>query len=384
MNPERLTESALQAFQEGQQLAVQHQNQQIGPIHLLIALLQDQNNHKLMQRAGASPAAALKTLRHELSKLPRVSSGAGQYLEGSVSNLMNTAENLAKELQDSFIAADTFLVASASEYRGKALPPFQELKKALMAARGGKTVTTKTAEQNFDALEKYGLDLTQRARDGKLDPVIGRDEEIRRSMQILLRRRQEQSGPDWGTRGGENRHCRRPGPRIVKGDVPEGLKKSALCPCRWAVCWPGPNTGVNSRSGSKAVIQEVVDSAGEVILFIDEIHTIVGAGKAEGAVDAGNMLKPALARGELHLIGATTLKEYRKYIENDAALERRFQPVFVSEPTVEDTISILRGIRNATSCTTTCEFTDPALVAAADPVPPLHRRPLSCQTRPST
>ncbi|WP_034344129.1 ATP-dependent chaperone ClpB [Deinococcus misasensis] len=364
MNPERFTESALQAFQEAQQLATQNQNQQIAPLHLLIALLSDTNTHKVVQLAGGNATAALNILRGELTRLPRVSSGAGMYLDSSVPNIFNKAEDLAKELQDSFIAADTFLVAASGEYRGKALPSFKDLKAALLQARGGKTVTTKTAEQNFDALEKYGLDLTERARAGKLDPVIGRDEEIRRSMQILLRRTKNNPVLIGEPGVGKTAIAEGLAQRIVKGDVPEGLKNKRIVTLQMGSLLAGAKYRGEFEERLKGVIQEVIDSAGEVILFIDEIHTIVGAGKAEGAVDAGNMLKPALARGELHLIGATTLKEYRE-IEKDAALERRFQPVYVEEPSVEDTISILRGIKERYQLHHNVEITDPALVAAA-------------------
>ncbi|GEM46611.1 ATP-dependent chaperone ClpB [Deinococcus cellulosilyticus] len=364
MNPERFTESALQAFQEAQQLATQNQNQQIAPLHLLIALLSDPNNHKVVELAGGNATAALNILRGDLSKLPRVSSGAGMYLEANVPNAFNKAEEIAKELQDSFIAADTFLVAVASEYRGRALPSYKDLRQALNKARGGKTVSTKTAEQTFDALEKYGLDLTERAREGKLDPVIGRDEEIRRSMQILLRRTKNNPVLIGEPGVGKTAIAEGLAQRIVKGDVPEGLKNKRIVTLQMGSLLAGAKYRGEFEERLKGVIQEVIDSAGEVILFIDEIHTIVGAGKAEGAVDAGNMLKPALARGELHLIGATTLKEYRE-IEKDAALERRFQPVFVEEPSVEDTISILRGIKERYQLHHNVEITDPALVAAA-------------------
>ena len=291
--------------------------------------------------------------------------GEGQlYLDPALARAFQKADTLAGQLGDSFVAADALLLALRGEYRGKGLPTEIDLNRAVNEQRKGKTVTTKTSEQQFDALAKYGTDLTQRARDGKFDPVIGRDEEIRRAMQILLRRTKNNPVLIGEPGVGKTAIAEGLAIRIVKGDVPDGLKNKRIVSLEMGSLLAGAKFRGEFEERLKGVIDEVIASAGEVILFVDEIHTIVGAGKTEGSPDAGNMLKPALARGELHLIGATTLSEYRE-IEKDPALERRFQPVFVNEPTVEDTISILRGIKERYQVHHNVEITDPALVAAA-------------------
>jgi len=365
MNPDRFTEAALQAFVHAQQDAQQRGHQQLTPAHVLLATLsEDSPATRAVELAGGNVSASRAALEQELGKLPRVTGADNMYVDPAVMRAMNTSENLAKELGDSFIALDTLFLALREQYRGTSLPDFNKLKQATLQQRGGKKVDTKTAEQTFEALEKYGLDLTQRARDGKLDPVIGRDEEIRRAMQILLRRTKNNPVLIGEPGVGKTAIAEGLAARIVKGDVPEGLKDKRIVTLQMSSLLAGAKYRGEFEERLKSVIQEVVDSAGEIILFIDEIHTIVGAGKAEGAVDAGNMLKPVLARGELHLIGATTLDEYRD-IEKDPALERRFQPVFVDEPSVEDTISILRGIKERYQLHHNVEITDPALVAAA-------------------
>lgn len=366
MNPDRFTEAALQAVASAQADAGQRGHQQLTAAHVLLAALGDEGSpaRAALERAGGNAHGARAALEAELAKLPRVSGSDNMYVDPSVARALSAADELAREFGDSFVALDTLFLAVRRAYRGGGLPEYDALKKAVSEQRGGKKVDSKTAEQSFDALEKFGLDLTERARAGKLDPVIGRDEEIRRAMQILLRRTKNNPVLIGEPGVGKTAIAEGLASRIVKGDVPEGLKNKRIVSLQMGSLLAGAKYRGEFEERLKGVIGEVVDSAGEVILFIDEIHTIVGAGKAEGAVDAGNMLKPALARGELHLIGATTLNEYRE-IEKDAALERRFQPVMVEEPSVEDTISILRGIKERYQLHHNVEITDPALVAAA-------------------
>jgi ATP-dependent Clp protease ATP-binding subunit ClpB len=368
MNPERLTELALAAVQRAQASAQAKGHAQIAPAHLLLASLEaDSPVLRLLATAGGEPLAARASLEAQLAKLPRVSGNtqAGGYLANETAQAFAEAETLAQSLGDSFIALDTLFVAlakSAGKLNG--IPEQSDLRAALKTARGGKTVGSKTSEQSFAALEKYGIDLTQRAREGKLDPVIGRDEEIRRVMQILLRRTKNNPVVIGEPGVGKTAIAEGLASRIVKGDVPEGLRQKRIVSLSIGDLLAGAKFRGEFEERLKAVVEDVVQSNGEIVLFIDELHTIVGAGRSEGSPDAGNMLKPALARGELHLIGATTLKEYRE-IEKDAALERRFQPVYVNEPSVEDTISILRGLKERYQLHHNVEITDPALVAAA-------------------
>ncbi|MDR6219481.1 ATP-dependent chaperone ClpB [Deinococcus soli (ex Cha et al. 2016)] len=365
MNPERFTEASLQALQAAQGLAQQSGHQNLTPAHLLRALTDNDTAARALTLAGSDLTGVRAALDAELAKLPRVQGGEGQlYLDPALARAFQKADTLAGQLGDSFVAADALLLALRGEYRGKGLPTEIDLNRAVNEQRKGKTVTTKTSEQQFDALAKYGTDLTQRARDGKFDPVIGRDEEIRRAMQILLRRTKNNPVLIGEPGVGKTAIAEGLAIRIVKGDVPDGLKNKRIVSLEMGSLLAGAKFRGEFEERLKGVIDEVIASAGEVILFVDEIHTIVGAGKTEGSPDAGNMLKPALARGELHLIGATTLSEYRE-IEKDPALERRFQPVFVNEPTVEDTISILRGIKERYQVHHNVEITDPALVAAA-------------------
>ncbi|UBV41717.1 ATP-dependent chaperone ClpB [Deinococcus taeanensis] len=365
MNPERFTEASLQALQAAQALAQSSQHQNLTPAHLLRVLTDNDTASRALTLAGGDLNQIRTALDAELSRLPRVQGGEGQlYLDPALARAFQKADTLASQLGDSFVAADALLLALRAEYRGRGLPSEADLNRAVTEQRKGKTVTTKTSEQQFDALAKYGTDLTQRARDGKFDPVIGRDEEIRRAMQILLRRTKNNPVLIGEPGVGKTAIAEGLAIRIVKGDVPEGLKNKRIVSLEMGSLLAGAKFRGEFEERLKGVIDEVIASAGEIILFVDEIHTIVGAGKTEGSPDAGNMLKPALARGELHLIGATTLTEYRD-IEKDPALERRFQPVFVEEPSVEDTISILRGIKERYQVHHNVEITDPALVAAA-------------------
>ncbi|GBF06530.1 ATP-dependent chaperone ClpB [Deinococcus aerius] len=365
MNPERFTEAATQALAAAQQLAQQNHQQSLTVAHVLRTLTDNETAARALTAAGADLKALRSALDAEIAKLPRVQGGGDNlYLDPALNRAFQKAEEEARSFGDTFIAADTLLLALRRESRAPGLPAEAALRQAVTEARKGKTVTTKTAEQQFEALEKYGTDLTQRARDGKFDPVIGRDEEIRRVMQILLRRTKNNPVLIGEPGVGKTAIAEGLAIRIVKGDVPEGLKNKRIVSLEMGSLLAGAKFRGEFEERLKGVIDEVVQSQGEIILFVDEIHTIVGAGKTEGSPDAGNMLKPALARGELHLIGATTLDEYRE-IEKDPALERRFQPVFVDEPSVEDTISILRGIKERYQVHHNVEITDPALVAAA-------------------
>ena len=376
MDFEQYTERSRGFVQAAQTLAVRRGHQRLTPEHLLKTLLDDKEGlaANLIRAAGGDPKAALSAVDAELDKLPKVEgSGAGQlYLTPELSRVFEQAEKVAEKAGDSFVTAERILLAlamadgtpSAKALKAAGVTP-QALNTAINDIRKGRTADSASAEQGYDALKKYARDLTAAARDGKLDPVIGRDEEIRRTIQVLARRTKNNPVLIGEPGVGKTAIVEGLAQRIVKGDVPEGLKNKQLLSLDLGALVAGAKYRGEFEERLKAVLSEIQAAAGEIVVFIDELHTLVGAGKSDGAMDASNMLKPALARGELHCVGATTLDEFRKYIEKDAALARRFQPVFVSEPTVEDTISILRGLKERYEVHHGVRITDSAIVSAA-------------------
>ena len=366
MSPEKLTETSLKALMLAQNLAAEKQHQYIEPDHLLLAILEqtDSLGVRLLQLAEVDINRVKTEIGNKLERLPQVSGTGGQYLSRNLDEILRKAEKEAEKNGDSFVSVDLLFYVLIRETDYKKLIDLSKLEQSLNKIRGKQKVTTPTSDQNFESLSRFGIDFTELARNGKLDPVIGRDEEIRRTMQILLRRTKNNPVLIGEPGVGKTAIIEGLAQRIVKGDVPEGLQNKKIISLQIADLLAGAKFRGDFEERLKSVIKEVVDSQGEIILFIDEIHTIVGAGKGEGSTDAGNMLKPALARGELRLIGATTLKEYRE-IEKDAALERRFQPVYVGEPSVEETISILRGIKEKYELHHGVRISDSAIVAAS-------------------
>src|SRR5579871_3226206 len=378
MDINRYTEKLQEALHAAQTMSVRYGNQQIGVEHLLTALLEQQGGlaPSILNKAGINVEALTDRLATEIDRLPKVSGSPAAtvrlFVTAGLNHLLTKAEDEARKLKDEYISVEHILLAATDDGGavGRLLKEFgltrERLMRTLQEVRGSQRVTTQNPEATYESLEKYGRDLTKLAAQSKLDPVIGRDEEIRRVIQVLSRRTKNNPVLIGEPGVGKTAIVEGLALRIVRGDVPEGLKNKRIIALDMGALIAGAKYRGEFEERLKAVLKEVQDASGEIILFIDELHTVVGAGKAEGSMDAGNLLKPMLARGELHCIGATTLDEYRKHIEKDAALERRFQPVYVGEPNVDDTIAILRGLKPRYEAHHKgVKIKDSALVAAA-------------------
>ncbi len=374
MNLDKFTERSRGFLQAAQTIAMREGHQALTPEHLLKALMDDDQGlaANLIKRAGGAPERVIEAVEAAIAKLPKISGDAGQtYMDRATGRVLDEAEKVATKAGDSFVPVERILMALAM-VRSKAKDALdagavtaQKLNEAINDIRKGRTADSASAEEGYDALKKYATDLTERAREGKIDPIIGRDEEIRRAMQVLSRRTKNNPVLIGEPGVGKTAIAEGLAMRIVDGDVPESLKNKRLLSLDMGALIAGAKYRGEFEERLKAVLSEVTAAAGEIILFIDEMHTLVGAGKADGAMDASNLLKPALARGELHCVGATTLDEYRKHVEKDAALARRFQPLMVEEPTVEDSVSILRGIKEKYELHHGVRISDSALVSAA-------------------
>ena len=378
MNAQKLTEKSLEAIQSANDMAISHQNQMIQQVHLLCALLEQENGliPQLFEKVGVSKETAVRDLEQQINQLPSVT-GSGRkadsvYIAQDVDMVLTDAEKQADKMRDAYVSVEHLMLSLFDHANADVKKLFQkwnlkkaDFMKALMAVRGNQQVTGQNPEETYDVLKKYGQDLVQLARNNKLDPVIGRDSEIRNVIRILSRKTKNNPVLIGEPGVGKTAIAEGLALRIVRGDVPDNLKDRILFSLDLGALVAGAKYRGEFEERLKAVLNEIKKSEGKIILFIDELHTIVGAGKTDGSMDAGNLLKPMLARGELHCIGATTLNEYRQYIEKDAALERRFQPVMVNEPTVEDTISILRGLKERYEVFHGVKIQDQALIAAA-------------------